>query len=167
MKNHPKVDFTVSKWNAVLNLLSLFFIICSFIYVFTIYKELPDQIPIHFNAAGDPDNWGSKATIILMPLIALILYVPLYFLSKHPHVFNYPFKVTEGNARSIYPLAQLFMTVINFEMVVMFTYLSFTMAGNQLGEVFFPLIIVVLITTIGVFFGILYQKHRQHDQLDD
>ncbi|AIF45360.1 DUF1648 domain-containing protein [Virgibacillus sp. SK37] len=167
MNNHPKVDFTLSKWNSVLNLLSFFCIIFSFIYVFTIYKDLPDQIPIHFNAAGDPDNWGSKATILLMPLIALILYVPLYFLSKYPHLFNYPFKVTERNAPRIYPVAQVFMTVINFEMVVIFTYLSLTMAENKLGEGFILLVIVAPIVTIAVFLGVLYRKSRQHDKPDD
>ena len=36
-----------------------------------IYPELPERIPIHFNAAGEVDGWGKKGMIWTLPLIGL------------------------------------------------------------------------------------------------
>src|SRR5699024_10967270 len=33
-------------------------------YVLFSYGSLPDEIPIHFNMAGEADGWGNKGTII-------------------------------------------------------------------------------------------------------
>jgi uncharacterized membrane protein len=40
----------------------------------------PDRIPTHWNAAGEVDRWGSRATgLLLLPLAALGLYLLLLF----------------------------------------------------------------------------------------
>jgi uncharacterized membrane protein len=36
------------------------------------FSSLPNKIPIHFNYWGEPDVWGSKETIFMMPLIAVL-----------------------------------------------------------------------------------------------
>ncbi|MGD9569588.1 MAG: SdpI family protein [Sedimentibacter sp.] len=39
------------------------------------YSHLPEQIPIHFNIAGDVDNYGGKIYIFLAPIIILFMIV--------------------------------------------------------------------------------------------
>ena len=34
-----------------------------------VYRDLPDIIPIHWNAAGEADRYGARVTIFLLPLI--------------------------------------------------------------------------------------------------
>ncbi|MCK9348776.1 MAG: SdpI family protein [Sphaerochaeta sp.] len=41
-----------------------------------VYDQLPDQVPIHFNAAGQPDNYASKAFGAFgMPLLLALLNI--------------------------------------------------------------------------------------------
>ncbi len=49
-----------------------------FIYLATVWKDLPETIAIHFNASGEADGFGSKNTLIYT-LLLLILGVFLLF----------------------------------------------------------------------------------------
>lgn len=151
LNNHPKVPFTVNKWVHVLNSISIICIVGSIIYIVFAYQNLSDTIPIHFNAQGDADNWGSKNTVFIMPGIAIILFVGLYILSKFPHFYNYTVEVTEENAPRIYTEANLFMTIINLEIVLIFTLASIDIMGNFLGVWFVGVVFGVPLVTLGVF----------------
>lgn len=40
------------------------------------YSIFPDQVPIHWNFEGEPDNWGSKFIgAVLMPLVMVGIYL--------------------------------------------------------------------------------------------
>ncbi len=46
------------------------------------YPVMPDRMPIHWNAAGQIDNYGSKMTaLFIIPIIVLVVYI---FLSAIP-----------------------------------------------------------------------------------
>lgn len=160
LNKHPKVPYTTSKWVHVINGLSVVSILGAIMFVIVVYPSLPDTIPIHFTQ-GEADGWGSKATIFLMPGFALLLFIPLYFLSKAPHVFNYPITITEENAPRIYPVAQLFMTIINFECVVIFTYLSVDVVGHYLGMWLLVMVFALPLLTILVFVLTLIRLSRR------
>ena len=34
---------------------------------------LPEKVPVHYNAAGEIDNWGSRNFAFIFPLIILII----------------------------------------------------------------------------------------------
>jgi uncharacterized membrane protein len=44
-------------------------------YALSHYDEMPDRIPVHFDAAGRPDGWARKALveILLLPAMTLVL----------------------------------------------------------------------------------------------
>lgn len=50
-------------------LLALIFILLPFGYAVYLYPSLGDQIPIHFNIEGSADDWASKNSIFIMPII--------------------------------------------------------------------------------------------------
>ncbi|MEL7163385.1 MAG: DUF1648 domain-containing protein, partial [Bacteroidota bacterium] len=54
-------------------LFSLFMVFLPFIYLATIYGGLPAEIPIHFDWRGEPDGWGPKAVLWLLPFTGLFL----------------------------------------------------------------------------------------------
>ena len=40
-----------------------------------LWDRLPDPMPIHWNVAGEVDNWGSKASVVvLLPLFLLAIH---------------------------------------------------------------------------------------------
>lgn len=53
-------------------------------------SSLPEQIPIHFDFAGNPDGYGSRATVWLTPIIATFLGFLAIVLLRYPSSFNVP-----------------------------------------------------------------------------
>lgn len=151
MQKHPNVPFSTSKWVHVFNGLSILCISGTLIFAIAAYQTLPDKIPIYFNAQGEADGWGHKAMIFLMPLFAVILFIPLYFLSKKPRLFNYPIEITKENAGRIYPLAQLLMAIINFECVLIFTYLTIDIIGQYFSAWILAILFGTPILTVLLF----------------
>src|SRR5690606_19688982 len=62
------------------------------------YPDLPDLIPLHFGADGEPDRWGTRSLLswMLLPLIGvgtvLFLYVTAAVVPRYPKSFNVPDK---------------------------------------------------------------------------
>lgn len=132
----------------ILNRLLLFIIIGNIIYIFVSFPSLPDEIPIHFNLAGEADNWGNKAIILIFPLLFKVVFLLLYFLAKDPSTYNYPVKVTEENAESLFVLARQMLTVMNFQVGVIMLFLTFYMIQTAKGVELPGFLLIVLITIV-------------------
>jgi uncharacterized membrane protein len=53
------------------------------VYLFIMWKELPDQVPMHWNFQGEIDRYGSKAMLgWLVVLINVPIYLIMLFLPK-------------------------------------------------------------------------------------
>lgn len=56
---------------------------CMFIAGLIIVKDLPDQVPVHWNFAGEPDNWMDKDIgTFLLPLVTLGMVILFPILQK-------------------------------------------------------------------------------------
>ena len=58
-------------------LLLLLITIIPVVYLFIVWKELPEQVPIHWNFQGEVDQYGSKASL---GWVVLLINVPIYLL---------------------------------------------------------------------------------------
>lgn len=88
------------------------------------YAELPDTIPTHFNARGEADGFGSKATLWLMPGLGLILYLMMTILARYPHIFNYTVQITPENAERQYRMATRLVRLLKVFVMSLFAYLA-------------------------------------------
>lgn len=166
MGKHPKIKVRAGKLEIVLNVLSILLIFAMLIYAFVIYAQLPDTIPTHYNVHGEADGWGSRASIFLLPIITILIFIPMYFLSRVPHVFNYTIKITEENAPRIYPIARLMMATFNFSMVLLFAFLEWetvqTINGQSLiGPWFAFFVIFYPLILFGIFIIWMGKKARE------
>jgi uncharacterized membrane protein len=50
-------------------------ILLSVLIIIQFWAVLPDRIPIHFGFSGQPDAWGDKVMIWLLPAVAAIIFV--------------------------------------------------------------------------------------------
>ena len=46
-------------------------------------------VPMHMNAAGEVDAWGSSATVVIVAILALAMTAALAALRRSPYLFNY------------------------------------------------------------------------------
>lgn len=51
-------------------------VLLPFMYLAYIWNQLPEKVPVHWNAKGEIDRYGEKAELILIPLLLpLLVYV--------------------------------------------------------------------------------------------
>lgn len=151
----------IDTWATVLSVVGLLlFIVLLFIY----WPQLPDSIPVHFNHKGEVDRWGGKATLLILPGVALFTYSMLTMVANWPAQMNYPVRITPENADRQYRLARNLLAVMKTVIVwgtlglswlIMETALS---TNSNLGP--WPAIIFVgaVFAVIGGYFVAAFRK---------
>lgn len=83
-----------------------------------IYNKLPDQIPIHWNIAGEIDNYASKAIFVfLLPILMVgIQLLCLFMMHADPKYKNYSVKMTKI-VIWIIPLMTMLLGLITYAIV--------------------------------------------------
>jgi uncharacterized membrane protein len=158
MNTRPKIKLTLSPLDNAFELSGKIFLLIIWGLTACVFFKLPATIPIHFNASGQVDNYGSKATLLILPVLGTLLYLGLAQLNKYPHIFNYVTDITEDNARKQYTIATRILRFIKlailfvFSVIILFTYLTAIGVTKGLGFWFLPLVFVLF--TVPTIVGI-------------
>ncbi len=150
----PLLNIPKTKMEVLHDAASIVILIGTFVYLYWVWPTISDNVPIHFNASGEADRWGSKGLLIVLPIINVILYAGFAILSKYPHVYNYVREITEENAHRQYLNARMLMSWIKLETVALFGYVEWGMiqaaSGNEdgLGLWFVPVVIILVLSTV-------------------
>lgn len=127
--DRPRLDLP---WTAVDRLLAALATLGALLLlgaVPAVWSRLPDRVPTHFGFTGQPDAWGAKGTLLLLPLIGWVMYLSLLALTRVPHLYNYPVPITPENAEVQYRLAR--RLVLALAAVVVWLFLAI-FAGSAL-----------------------------------
>jgi uncharacterized membrane protein len=149
-EERPKLKIQLSPTDQALELLGWGVLLALWVWTGTSYSSLPDSIPTHFNAAGEADGFGRKASIIGLPLISTLLYFGLTVLNRVPHIFNFPTPITPDNALKQYTNATRMIRFLKLILVLVFAGISFQTiqqangTGEGLGLWFLPLTLVLV-----------------------
>lgn len=155
--NRPVISVPPTKLIIALDVITLFILLASVVYMVTSFSALPQQIPTHFNGAGEADGFGSKNLLFILPAIGLLLFFGLTFMRKSPHSFNYPVAITEENAAQKYRLAITMVNVLKYVTTLLFAYLLWNSVrvglglSEGLGAWFLPVVLVSVFGTIIYF----------------
>ena len=131
---NPKINIELSKTDKLIEIISWITFIFVWVTIVINYSSLPDTIPIHFDASGQPDGYGSKAMIFLLGFILTFVFVLMTLLNKVPHIFNYPVKITAENAQYQYKNATKLIRYIRLSVVFLFTYILIMTMKTAHGE---------------------------------
>ena len=107
----------------MLEVLTILCLVCSF-YPFCFYNKFTEPIPIHYNALGQVDALGDRSFFWLLPLLSFVFYIGMSISERYYSKFNYPVKVTEANANSLYKLVLGLLRHIKFITIILFTYIN-------------------------------------------
>lgn len=122
------------------------------------WDGLGDRIPVHFGFSGQPDAWGNKAAIWILPAVAVVFDVMWAVMANYPHTFNYPVAITEENAGVQYHLARLLLGWLKVEMIwllmwILWQQIQVSLGKEEMVSVGFILgTIIVFLGTVAVYF---------------
>ncbi len=124
-------------------ILPLLLILTAVISSFYFYARFPEQVPIHWNIAGQPDNWGGRATAaFLFPAIVIGMYLLFLLLPLID-----PKKERYRQFRKVY---HVFKTVLILFMVAIYFISSLNALGYNLSvELWVPILVGLLFIILG------------------
>lgn len=153
----PRVQEDKSSFERTLRIASMVGVVFLFFLVVVYWTQLPDSIPSHYNAAGKPDSWSGKGSLLILPTVGLVIYIGLSILTRFPHLYNFPWKITEENKERQFHLAQMLVLSLKTESIWLFGYIQWrtvqTALGkaNGLGASFSSILLGVIFGTIGIY----------------
>lgn len=116
----PRPDVPVRRHVRVLHRLAWGLLAAGVVLLVVRYPSLPERVPLHYDATGTPDRWGSPAATWWLLALWLGVQVLLSLLARAPHVHNYPVTVTEENAPRLYRVSQEMLVHLSVATAVIF-----------------------------------------------
>ena len=106
-----------------------------------LWNQLPEQIPFHWNAAGEVDGWASKGVAVFVPSAAMLALQWLCVLvtSTDPKKQNHPEKVVHLVLWLI-PLITVFISALMY---------AAALGGSVRVEMLMPILLGVVFIAIG------------------
>jgi uncharacterized membrane protein len=126
-------------------------------------EHLPGRIPIHFDAAGNPNGWGKPSALLELPVVAVVLYLGMTLVARIPSAFNYPVRVTAENRACLQALALEMIAWIKMEMVCLFAWIQWStleVARQGRGGLSPALLPVSLVALFGTAAWFIAAMHR-------
>lgn len=162
--HRPRITIPYSKLEVTCEIIAAVAVAACGVMPFIYWQQMPDVIPTHFDAGGTADGWGSKNTLLIMPVVVLLMYAGMTLLQRYPHIYNYPFALTEKNVKTMYHLSRTMMIIIKAEMAATFAILQWQTTMVATGNIqslnhFYVLSIVALMfASSGYMIYLMYTK---------
>ena len=135
---------------------SIFALVGSVVLVIVNWPMIPDQIPTHFDASGQPDGSGGKGFLWFLVAMNFGIYLLLTAASRYQRLINLPFRVnrdapeTRQILRSMMNLLKAVLMAMVFYIVraVVYTALGKT---DGLGVQFLPVFLLATLIPMLLF----------------
>ena len=121
--DRPVIQLDPTPGEQLLDWASLLGLVLTLAFLAASWGGLPERVPVHFGASGQPDGWGSRNTLWLFAVVPLVIHVGFGLLVRVPHIYNYPTRVTPENAERLYRQGRQLMYWLRAEMVWLFAFL--------------------------------------------
>lgn len=149
-EERPILKIEITLIDKLLEISGWFILIIQWAITLYYFSNLPNAIPTHYNFTGQPDGFGNKLTIFILPILSTVLFVGMTILNKFPHIFNYPLKITYQNAERQYTIATRLIRYLKFIVALAFStivLMIFQTASNKISgfSIWFLLLFIGLI----------------------
>lgn len=121
MENRPILKLDLSSGDRFIEAIGWAFLAILWVVTLSFYDKLPEIIPTHFDALGQPNQHGSKLSIMFLPVIGTLVFLGLTVLNMYPHIFNLPVKINESNAYRQYTNATRMLRIIKISITIVFS----------------------------------------------
>lgn len=152
------LEMPLTNYEKGIEVLSGIGILLIIILVIAVWNSTPERIPTHYALSGIPDTWGKKESLLFIPMVAVVLYIIMSIVTKYPHTFSFLWKDTGKTTKAQYQSARHLLVALKAEIILSFAYIQWITIqvafgkAEGLGGLFFPLILIIVLGTVGIYF---------------
>jgi len=141
-------------------------------FIGSVWQELSDEIPTHFNINGEADGFGKKNSIWILPLVSVFTSLLLFLSTRYPKYFNIPIKYKPEHQNQVFQAIKDLMRNMAIAVSMMFAYLTIGMAKVDLGDWVglsrsFLYIFIGLILLLPIFTFLQINKYKADGQTEN
>lgn len=127
------------------------------------WKSLPEEIPMHYNGAGEIDGYGAKWTVWITPVIMILMYQFLYLIERHPNWWNTGVNITKGNSERVYGVLKNMIVSLKLVVMLIFGYISISgTTGENLSKWFTPGSLLLTFGIMIIFLILLIKASKEN-----
>ncbi|MFS0561037.1 DUF1648 domain-containing protein [Terribacillus sp. 179-K 1B1 HS] len=131
------------------------------LYLITIWRQLPEQVPLHMGLTGHVDDWAAKESLLLLPALSIIMFTLLHLLGKYPHIHNYPKRLNDENAAAFYQQSRMMLNKVKNICVLVFCFIEVEFSMIALGWINDGSGWTMIIILLAVFYPIVEGMMKQ------
>jgi len=129
--------------------LSILILLAATLFVILHWIEMPEQIPSHYNFKGEVDDYGGKGILVFTLVMGWVMVLTFWIVGKFPTLWNTGVERTPANEAAVNRIIRDMMSVMQFFLAVMFSYVSVTPVLNvNMGRWFTPVFLLTIFGTI-------------------
>ena len=150
-----------TKADRILDLIGWIMLIGTLAYLILGWSSFPDQIPMHYNGAGEIDRWGGKGEIIFLEVVMWILYLGIGLVEKYPQIWNTGVEVTPQNKERVYRILKYMLKTLKTLTALIFAYLIVnSLQGTPLPGWFTPVTLILVFGDMAFWMVLLYRIRK-------
>ena len=150
-----------TKADRILDLIGWIMLIGTLAYLILGWSSFPDQIPMHYNGAGEIDRWGGKGEIIVIEVVMWILYLGIGLVEKYPQIWNTGVEVTTQNKEKVYRILKYMLKTLKTLTALIFAYLIVnSLQGTPLPGWFTPATLILVFGDMAFWLVLLYRIRK-------
>ena len=118
-----------------LKILGFLLLIVAVVYYFFHFDLLPERVPIHYDASGNPNGYGSRwSAALFFPIMGAVMLLLHWSGTLDPMMMNYPVTVTQENVNRLHSLSLELLAFITFWMGIFSVYFSWITIANSTSQ---------------------------------
>ncbi len=150
-----------TKADRILDIIGWILLIGTLAYLILGWSSFPDQIPMHYNGAGEIDRWGGKGEIIVIEVVMWILYLGIGLVEKYPQIWNTGVEVTPQNREKVYRILKHMLKTLKTLTALIFAYLIVnSLQGTPLPGWFTPVTLILVFGDMAFWMVLLYRIRK-------
>ena len=150
-----------TKADRILDIIGWILLIGTLAYLILGWSSFPDQIPMHYNGAGEIDRWGGKGEIIVIEAVMWILYFGIGLVEKYPQIWNTGVEVTPQNREKVYRILKYMLKTLKTLTALIFAYLIVnSLQGTPLPGWFTPVTLILVFGDMAFWMVLLYRIRK-------
>lgn len=121
------------------------------VFLLVYWKNIPESVPNHFDAAGQIDGYAGKKTLLLLPVFMTVLYLVLSL------VRTMRFR---SLGKTVYvPAPSLLFPMMKLAILAAFSYMTVCSAlGRSLGAWYLPVFLILILGPMVVYSLTVFPK---------